>query len=594
MSRRFRVVILVVASVLGCGGRPHILLVTLDTTRADHLGCYGRGVAHTPVLDSLAAAGVRFASAFTPVPLTLPAHASMMTGAYPWEHQVRDNGLYRLDETLPVVAELLAGAGYWCAAIIGAHPLAAQYGLSRGFRVYDDTVQPTASDFEYPERPAFEVTSRALAALDLRSRSDPAFLWVHYFDPHAPYGRPRGQLTGYDVEIARVDQELGRLLRGLPKGRWMIIAAGDHGEGLGDHGEDTHGDCLYGSTLRVPLIATGHGWSQGALRTDTVSLPDLFPTILSAAGVTPPPSSGRDLRIPHTSRPIQAETIHPLVRYGWPPLRSVEHEGWKLIQGERIELYRTRTDPDELIDVSRDFPDTVAALRPFLPPIPAVGHISPLDSHDRQALAALGYFPDPGASITPREELLEAVERGNHLMQQKRWDDARAVFEQVMIRDPGNLWARMGVGTSLAASRNLAGADSVFRSLLAVHPAYLPALQNLAMIRLMLEDDEEAELLHTAVLEIMPADPTSLEALAVCLRRQGKHTESLAAYQRLAEVRPTDARILRDMGSLLAYELRDRDQAAALWRHALQMDPHLPQRREMEREMERWAGSPSR
>ena len=574
---------------VGCGPRrSNILLVTLDTTRADYLGCYGRQVADTPVLDSLASGGVRFSRAFSPVPLTLPAHASMMTGLFPWEHEVRDNGLYRLGEDTPLLAELLAEAGYWCAAVIGAHPLVAQYGLSRGFQVYDDDLRSSVNPFDYPERPAFEVTSRALAALQSCPSGRPLFLWVHYFDPHAPYGKPRGALSGYDVEVARVDQELGRLLTGLPKGRWAVLAVGDHGEGLGEHTEATHGDYLYRTTLQVPLIAFGHGWGHGEVRDDAVSLVDVFPTVLAMAGRASPPNSGRDLRRRQVSRPVAAETIHPLVRYGWPPLRSVEYRGWKLIQGERMELFRTEKDPKEEEELSRAYPDTLAALRALLPPLPSVGQTAPLGPRDREALSALGYFPDAGSSIPPRDELLEMLEQGNRLVTEKRWEDAYEHFSAVATRDPGNLWARMGVGTCVAAVGDLAAADSVFRSLLDTHPLYLPALQNLAMVRLMLGDDAEAVRLHTAVLEIMPSDMTSLEALAVCLRQQKKYPESLSAYRRLAEARPKDARVLRDMGSLLAYQLRDRNEAARLWRQALAIDPRLPQRREMEREMQRW------
>lgn len=576
---------------LACGPRrPHILLVTLDTTRADHLGCYGHRAAQTPVLDSLASAGSRFVEAFTPVPLTLPAHASMMTGLFPWEHGVRDNGLYRLDDASPVLAELLSKRGYWCAAVVGAYPLAAQYGLARGFAVYDDALRSASTPFDYPERPAFEVTTRALEILAARPEGSPVFLWVHYFDPHAPYANPRGSMTGYDVEIARVDGELGRLLRGLPAGAWAVVAVGDHGEGLGEHGEETHGDFLYRATLRVPLILRGSRWGQGVTRRDPASVVDVFSTILAAARVPIPANSGRDLsRIPAT-RPLAAETAHPLVRYGWPPLRSVEHGGWKLIQGERMELFHVASDPQERDDKSRVHPDTVAALLPLLPPLVEPGGTVPLGLHDREALTALGYFPEPGRAITPRDQLLRMLESGNELVQQKRWEAAREIFAAVIARDPGNLWARMGVGTCLASQGDLAAADSAFRSVLSAHPAYLPALQNLAMVRLMLGDDEEAERLHHAVLEIMPSDATSLEALAVCLRRQGKHAESLAAYRRLAAARPFDARVLRDMGSLLAYELSDRAEATALWKQALQLDPHLPQRREMEREMQRWSG----
>ncbi len=573
--------------VAGCGARPHILLITLDTTRADYLGCGGRAEASTPTLDSLASEGTRFTKAYTPVPLTLPAHASLFTGRFPWEHGVRDNGLYALGDSLPVLAALLSDAGYWCAAIIGAQPLRAQYGLARGFVVYDDAVGAARHAFDYPERPAFEVTERALAALSLRPKGHPVFLWVHYFDPHAPYAAPRGKMTGYDVEIARMDTQIGRLIRGLPEGRWLVVAVADHGEGLGEHGEQTHGDFLYRTTLHVPLIIAGSSWKRGVTVDTPVTLVDLFPTILKAAGVRPPPSSGVDLHRSIPSRPILAETLHPLVRYGWPPLRSVERGAWKLIQGERVELYRADADPREGRDESRAFPDTVAALLALVPPLGPFGQVMPLGPHDLEALAALGYFSDQ-ASLAPREELLAMIDKGNKLAQERRFSEAVRWFEAVVRSDPGNLWARMGVGTCHAGMGNPAKADSVFRSVLDTHPSYLPALQNLAMVRLMAGDDAEAERLHSEVLALMPGDLASLEALAVCLRRQKKFEESLSVYERLATAKPYDAIVLRDMGSLLAYELNRREEAIRVWRRALALDPRLPQRREMEREMQRW------
>jgi Flp pilus assembly protein TadD len=261
----------------------------------------------------------------------------------------------------------------------------------------------------------------------------------------------------------------------------------------------------------------------------------------------------------------------------------------KLIQGERMELFEVAADQGEREELSRSKPGDVAALLPLLPPLPQVGGVSPMGSHDRDALAALGYFPEPGPSITPRDELLVMLERGNRLVQGKQWGEAQLHFAAVVARDPGNLWARMGVGTCRAGMGELAGADSVFRSILENHPAYLPALQNLAMLRLMMDDYQEAERLHAAVLELMPADVTSLEASAVCQRWLKKYPESLSTYRRLAAVRPGDSRVLRDMGSLLAYHLNDRAEAGRLWRQALAIDPNLPQRREMEREMQRWA-----
>jgi len=568
--------------------RPNILLITLDTTRADHLGCYGKSGITTPVLDSLANAGTRFASASTPSPLTLPAHVSMLTGLYPWEHGVRDNGLYSLSETVSTVVPDLTRSGYWCGAVIAAYPLIRQYGLSRGFAEFDDEIPAKTMGFVYPERKAQEVTTRALSMMERRSEDRPWFLWVHYFDPHAPYVQEMNGQTRYDAEIALMDREIGRLLEGVPRGRLVVFVAGDHGEGLGEHGEDTHGDMLYSSTANVPLIVCGIGWPVGDVRVDPVSIVDIAPTMRAVVGLSARSCSGSDLRNPSMGRFFPAETLHPLLRYGWPPLRAVTRREWKIIQGEKVELYNLSDDPGELNNLASAFPETVRTLTELLPPLTGIGGTYELSSEDRKALSALGYFGEQGEAISSRTSLWDLLEEANRLVQSGQWQHAGARFSEVLDKDSGNLLARIGLGTCFVQMGNLAAADSAFRRVLSGYPAYLPAIQNLAMVRLLMEDDVEAEELHREVLRLMPGDVNSLQALAVCLRRQRKYEESLVFYEHLATIRPRDARLKRDIGSLLAYDLRRIEEGVVHWREALRLDPAIPQRHGMEREMRRW------
>lgn len=570
---------------------PNILLLTLDTTRADHLGSYGSPYDATPVLDSLAGAGVCFRAAYSPVPLTLPAHASMLTGLYPWEHGVRDNGLYRLSPDLPNVARDLTRAGYRCMAVVGAYPLIRQYGVAEGFHRFDDTIPAALNNFQYPERRADVVTNRAIALLQEWDKEKPCFLWVHYFDPHAPYVQSHPHYSPYMAEINFMDGQIGRLVSTLPGKNWSILVAGDHGEGLGDHGEETHGDYLYSSTLHVPLIGSGHGWKRGSVRLDPVSLVDIAPTLRCMAGILDRSSCKTSLFEPCDDlRPLPAETVHPLVRYGWPPLRSVQFGSWKLISGERIELYHSEKDGLEQRNVASIFPDTVTAMARVLPPVPEVGHPSELSEADRRALASLGYFPGSPDSVIPRGEILPWLEKANQYIYRNQWVEAEAQFSRVLKRDPTNLRALIGVGTSRARTGELSAADSVFRMVLNRYPSYIPALQNLAMVRFLMGDDDEAENLHGKVLELLPGDITSLQSLAICLRRQGKNEESLAVYQELMEVTPGNARVYRDAGSLLAYELGRKAEGMAFWKQALVLEPTLPQADAMRREMRRWGG----
>ncbi len=567
---------------------PNILLVTLDTTRADRLGCYGYSLGHTPVIDSLAALGTLFLSAYTPVPLTLPAHATILTGIEPWEHGVRDNGFHRLDEHRPRLAGKLSEAGYRCGAIVAAYPLIRQYGLSGGFDLYDDELPSMDGGFVYPERKAPAVTDAALAALSRSDWWEPIFLWVHYFDPHTPYEALCGGLSGYDAEIALMDREIGRLLRGLPKGRWVICVVGDHGEGLGDHGEDTHGDMLYSSTMRVPLIFAGAGWPSGVARPEPATLSDLAPTLLHCAGIPAAEFPGNDLKERCAERIIRGETLHPLYRYGWPPLRSVQRGSMKLISGEIAELYDLSRDPGELHNLSSERHDSVTSLTVQLPPQVVPRKTVALSTTDRRALLALGYLDEPGAQIACRESLLVLLEEGNRYAQEGQWVDAQRTFLRVLRHDSGNLWARLGVGTCQIRRGEIESADSTFLALYQEYPDYLPVLQNLAMIRWMVGNFEGAEQFNRLVLARMPEDATALLYLAMILRHAHQYEESRRCYEKLVKIRPHDAHVQRDLGSLLAYEFKEHGAASDCWAKALEIDPLLDQREAMEREMKRW------
>jgi arylsulfatase A-like enzyme len=242
-------------------GRPSVLLVTIDTLRADHVGVYGAVQAETPRLDALAAAGTRFENAIASTPLTLPSHASLLTGLDPPRHGVRHNGVYRLDGEIETLAERFRAAGYATGAVTGAVVLARRYGLDQGFQSYDDGTSSRRSGAGgFLERRAAEVTERALAWLAQATR--PFFLWVHYYDPHHDYRPPqpfaeRFSASPYDGEIAYVDTQLGRLLDGLEPGgshrETLILVTSDHGESLGEHGESTHAYTLYDAVLRVPF-----------------------------------------------------------------------------------------------------------------------------------------------------------------------------------------------------------------------------------------------------------------------------------------------------------------------------------------------------
>ena len=344
---------------------PNILLVTIDTLRADRIGAYGYARAQTPTLDALAASGARFADATAHAPLTYPSHVSILTGRYPGAFGVRLNGMDPLPAAASTIAERLKTAGYRTGAIIGSVVLDQSYGLSQGFDDYDDAIaaEPRATmAMAELQRTAGEVTSAAQTWIG-RQRA-PWFLWVHYYDPHLPYDAPaafeaRAPGRPYDAEITYVDTELGKLLKPLDRSRTAIVVTSDHGEALGDHGEPDHGLFLYDATLRVPLIVAAPGIKARVVG-EQVRLIDVAPTIAGLAGLgpdSPGEDAGETLRTlldggARRDVPVSlAESWYPRLHFGWSELRSARVGEWKYIAAPKPELYDLRTDAVEARNV---------------------------------------------------------------------------------------------------------------------------------------------------------------------------------------------------------------------------------------------------
>jgi len=456
--------------------RPDIVLITLDTTRADHLGCYGHAIASTPHLDRFAQGSVQYMQAVAPVPLTLPAHASMMTGLQPPEHGVRDNSGYHLPEEVVTLAEILRDQGYATAAFVSAYILTPHFGLSQGFQTYD----------HHPvnERPGAETTRAAIAWLEdfARLGSQPLFLWVHYFDPHTPWTPPeqfasatRG--TPYDAEISAMDAAVGDLLAALRRlGRLEaahVVIVGDHGEGLGDHIEREHGIFLYEETLHVPLMWKLPGQEQGRQTSRLVSTVDLFATILDAlriaipGGITPGPLE-RTLENPSAegAAGVYAETLNPFIAHNWSPLYAWRTPVWKFVEAPESELYDLRTDPEERRNLASDRAAVRESLRTVLDDyrrglsdVPAEVAERPLSSEAEARLRSLGYVTlgastQAAASATladpkwmapvevPLAEAQVAAEEG-------RWSDSEASFRAVLAASPAHPVAQAGLGHAL-------------------------------------------------------------------------------------------------------------------------------------------------
>ena len=387
-----------------------VLLITVDTLRPDALG-WVSGRNATPALDRLASEGLRFPAAVAPAPLTFPSHAAMMTGVLPRRLGLRDNG-----QTLGSEPETLAGVlrarGYATAAFVSGYPLSREFGLDRGFDTYDDRF--TAGAGENVERTAPETTKAALAWL--ASARAPWFLWVHYFDPHYPYEPPAGFARpgargSYDGEVAYADRAIGGLLdaaESATAGSLLTVFAGDHGESLGEHGEGTHGFFVYDATVLVPLVFRLPGTIRPAERRAPAQLVDLAPTVADLLGAPPfPQADGVSLVRPRdgAAPPAYVETWQPWLSYGWAPLQSLRHEGWKLVVAPRPELYDLSSDPHEqenVFDSERDRARALEAARRRIEALPPAG--TPGAGGDAEAVAklrALGYVGAGGAAGEP-------------------------------------------------------------------------------------------------------------------------------------------------------------------------------------------------
>ncbi|MBP7147481.1 MAG: sulfatase-like hydrolase/transferase [Acidobacteria bacterium] len=582
MNKRTLAGLLVVAGLgaAGCGGRTEpdraaagpgapaasvarrsVLLVSLDTTRADRLGCYGYAHGATPTIDRWAAAGVVFDDAATPAPVTLPAHASLMTGLLPNRHGARDNGLYRVPDDVTTLAETLAAAGYDTAAVVGAGVLDRQYGLAQGFARYDDDVQ--GGGLTIPERRAGTVTDAALAtAAQLRA---PFFLFVHYFDPHAAYQPPPPfsetfRDRPYDGEIAYVDQELGRLRagldrRGLLEGTIVALVA-DHGESLGEHGEPAHGVFLYQPTVRIPWILVAPGLPAGARRGSLARLVDVAPTLLELAGVAAPAGiDGRSLAAiaqgtaPDATGPaLPLETELGYNSYGFAPLRGLFDGRAKWIGAPRDELYDVAADPGEQRNLARERAAEVDRLRAAWraavtedrvagPP----GGGSPQEAARRAAeLSSLGYvsasargsatgraLPDAKDAIGTLQDITDA----RAALAAGRQADAERLLARVIERTPQNLSALILLGSARIESGRPVEAIAPLERAAQLAPDNTDVQFNLGIARLGTGDTAGAERAWRETLRLAPRYHDAVVNLVDLLQGTGRAPEAAAVLR---------------------------------------------------------------
>ncbi len=545
----------------------NVLLVSIDTVRADRLGCYGYAGAATPTLDALAAGGVRCAWAIAPMPLTLPSHSSLLTGLDPHHHGARANGVFRLDDDVSTLAELLGQRGYRTGAVISAYVLDRRYGLAQGFEEYGDdlTEGHRPEKFGYRERTAAQANRPAVQWLR-EHRHEQFFLWVHYFDPHAPYEPPEPYRTrfadrSYDGEIAYADEQLGRLLAALDdvgvRDRTLVVVVSDHGESLGEHRELTHGMMIYDATLRVPVILEAGGVLPSGLVIDRqVGLIDVMPTVLDLLGEEIPPNlDGVSLLRSASAAPreLYIETLATKVQYGWSPLLGVRRDDVKFIFAPTPELYDLRADPKELnnlLPARRELAgkllDSLRALVGGDPELAgAVTGNLPLDRASREKLAQLGYvFSTDGSTTTQRalpdpKDMIDewlALQRAQTLADRGEHAKTIARLEPLVRARPGNCEAQKTLALSYAALGQLDPALAAFRRVVKLSPHKAGARVDIGKILLEMGKVAEAETELRRALAEDPTSPGAMFGLGAVLARQNRPDEALRQFEACVEV----------------------------------------------------------
>ena len=630
------------AMASGCGSGANeplnVLLITLDTTRADHLGCYGKESARTPNLDSIAAEGVRFDRCFSAAPVTTPSHSTIFTGTYPPHHGVRDNGMFVLGPDSVTFAEIAKQHGYTTGGAVGSFPVTRGFGLAQGFDFFDDRISAPAEDFRgqrtvpkqgvfFEERPAPWVNTAILPWFE-DNVDRPFFVWLHYWDPHLPHHPPPpySEIFAHDLysgEIAYADHSLGTILELLKRsGVWdrtVVVVIGDHGEGNGEHGEDTHSMLAYNTTIRVPFLMRVPGRFAGTVVDQPVGSVDIVPTLVELLGLELPDGvQGRSL-LPMLENDdgaggenhrYYAEALSPRLSHGWGELRVLVAEPYKYIHGPRPELYNVFMDPNELDNLVDELPEVAAAMKGELAELivelgaSAAGVADVVqDEETLMRLEALGYLSSGGdQSGLAVEELrsdgeapqdrvgdIALMSRTKNSIDERDYLAARESARLLVEKDPGSAYYRsllatayLGLGEGELALEVMEEVESLpsltagvaldigvaafnigerergeamIRRYLAERPSAY-GYYLLAEMRAAVGDDAGYAASLEKALELDPTNPKSLLSSAVRFASLGQTEKAERDFRKLLESNPHSLRGHYNFGVLLLQESR--------------------------------------
>ncbi|MHC4572132.1 MAG: sulfatase-like hydrolase/transferase [Planctomycetota bacterium] len=557
----------------------HILLISIDTCRADYLSCYGYHRKSTPNTDQIAKEGILFANAITPAPITLPAHSSMLTGTIPPYHGVHNNNYYQLGQSNVTLAEILKKHGFKTAAIVSAFMVDSQFGLDQGFDYYNDSFDENLKSIGIGERRAEETTHYALKWLEKNYRKT-YFLFLHYFDPHIEYDPPElfrpkdseNELSAlYAGEISYVDHCIGQVIKKL-KGlgiydSTLIIITSDHGEMLGEHGEDTHGYFIYQSSIKVPLIFKLPEKTKSKNVKELVSLIDIVPTVCGLLGIKPPPQvQGIDLspyfteeNIAKTQRHLYCESLYPTI-HNANSLLGIVTDHWKYIQTTRPELYDLTKDPQESNNLVEIQPQQASILQDKLKVIlekqvrkDSSDSKLDLDNESIKRLQSLGYIAgtpidenlgfdqtkDDPKDLIDFHNLCTAIP---NFVNQEKYSEAKNLCEQLLAQKPDAIMPLLSMGVISVKQGNFSEAVPVLYKVIELHPDNTYALNYLGIALGLQNKLDEAANQFRKALQVRPDFVEAHYNLAGILREQKAFEEAIDHYRKALKINPNNAK----------------------------------------------------
>ncbi len=593
---------------------PDVILVTVDTLRADHVGCYGNKSVQTPTIDTLAREGTRFTHAYTTVPITLPAHASLLTGAFPMATGMHDFIGNELPPSAVTLAEVLRDNGYTTAAFVSSAVLDSRFGLNQGLDTYFDYFDLSGlreANFDQMERRGDLVMGEALSWLKRNPRR-PFFLWVHLYDPHFPYTPPepyasRYRSNPYDGEIAFADAQVGRLFEHLRERRLsegaLIALASDHGEGLGEHGEKTHGFFIYNSTLHVPLILQIPGVAPRVVD-EEVSLVDVMPTILQALKLSVPGGvQGRSLMSVILGRPVgassnlYAETYQPLLHFHWSQLRAFQLRGWKFIEAPKSELYDLRKDPGEqnnLFQTQRARAHEMrerlfAVIRRYTPAAGPESEKALTDPALYDRLRSLGYvavsagtfaqasgepLPDPKDRIQAYELISDAMNDG----QRGQYQESMRKLQEAAKIEPESPTVNYMIGLNYQSLRDFPKAVEYFQAALKANPNFALAVYYLGLTQMEAGDLDSAAGSLARAVELDPTQFAAAFNLGILHLKRNEFDAAFREFQRTVKINPDFAPAHAALGEAYLRQGKPAEAAKELER-SLEINPNSPRAR---------------